>query len=58
MQAVTLAAILIEPENVSLRESFLDAPRELRKAALARLPRIKQLLDAHPQALHGFQGLK
>jgi hypothetical protein len=58
VQAATLAAILIEQDSVSLRESFGDAPRELRSAALARLPRIEVLLAEHPQALDGFRELR
>jgi hypothetical protein len=57
VQAVTLAAILIEQESMSLRESFRRAPRELRAAARSRLPRIEKLLVAHPQALDGFHEL-
>jgi hypothetical protein len=57
VQAVTLAAILIEQENVSLRESFRGAPQALRTAALSRLPRIETLLAQHPQALDGFRDL-
>jgi hypothetical protein len=55
VQAVTLGAILIEQDSVSLRESYRRAPRELRAAALSRLPRIEKLLVAHPQALDGFR---
>src|SRR5260370_21678593 len=58
VQAVTLAAILIEQDSASLRETFRHAPRELRKAALSRRPRIETLLAAHPQALDGFRELK
>jgi len=58
VQAVTLAAILIEQESVSLRDSFRDAPAELRKAAVARLPRIELLLSGHPQAQDGFRALR
>jgi hypothetical protein len=58
VQAVTLAAILIEQESVSLRESFRAAPRELRTAALLRLPRIETLLIEHPQALDQFRELQ
>jgi hypothetical protein len=57
VQAVTLGAILIEQDSVSLRETFRRAPRELRAAALSRLPRIEKLLVAHPQALDGFREL-
>jgi hypothetical protein len=58
VQAVTLAAILIEQESVSLRESFRAAPRDLRTAALSRLPRIETLLAEHPQALDQFRELQ
>jgi hypothetical protein len=58
VQAVTLAAILIEQENLPLHESFRGAPPALRSAALSRLPRIEALLAAHPQAIDGFRGLK
>jgi hypothetical protein len=47
VQAVTPAAILIEQGGVSLRESFLRAPQELRSAAHSRLPRVKALFVAH-----------
>ena len=57
VQALTLAAILIEQDSVPLRESFRGAPRELRTAALARLPRMEALLAAHPQALDAFHDL-
>ncbi len=58
VQAVTLAAILIEQDSVSLRESFAAAPQELRSAARARLPQIESLLAQHPQALDGFRELR
>jgi hypothetical protein len=58
LQAVTLAAILVEQGNTPLRESFRRAPRELRAAALSRLPRIETLLAPHPQALDRFRELK
>jgi hypothetical protein len=58
VQAVTLAAILIEQDSVSLRESFRAAPRELRTAAFSRLPRIESLLSEHPQARDEFRGLQ
>ncbi len=58
VQAVTLAAILVEQDSVSLRETFSRAPRVLRTAAISRLTRIETLLAAHPQALDGFRELK
>jgi hypothetical protein len=57
VQAVTLAAILVEQANVLLRDSFHDAPSELRSAATARMPKIRSLLAAHPQALEEFCAL-
>jgi hypothetical protein len=57
VQAATLAAILIEQDGVSLRETFRRAPRELRTAVTSRLPRIETLLAAHPQAVDGFREL-
>ncbi|MHB8475492.1 MAG: GSU2403 family nucleotidyltransferase fold protein [Steroidobacteraceae bacterium] len=58
VQAVTLAAILIEQDSVALHESFRSAPRELRAAALSRMPRIETMLAEHPQALDGFRELQ
>ncbi len=58
VQAVTLAAILIEQDSVSLHESFRSAPRELRTAALSRMSRIETMLAGHPQALDEFRELK
>jgi hypothetical protein len=58
VQAVTLAAILIEQDSASLRESFAGAPPELRSAALSRLSRIEILVAEHPQALDGFRELR
>jgi hypothetical protein len=58
VQAVTLAAILLEQDGVSLKESFSAAPAALRTATLSRLPRIQPLLDAHPETLDAFRSLK
>lgn len=58
VQAVTLAAIICEQDDASLRESFLDAPEKLRKSALSRLPRIEALLAEHPQTLDAFRALE
>jgi hypothetical protein len=58
VQAVTLAAILIEQDSEPLRESFRVAPRELRTAALFRMSRIESMLAEHPQVLDGFRELK
>jgi hypothetical protein len=58
LQAATLAAILVEQDGASLRESFRQAPKDLRDAALARLPGIEVLLTEHPQALDAFHEMK
>jgi hypothetical protein len=58
VQAVTLAAILVEQDSARLRESFQAAPEELRVAAIARLSRIEVLLAQHPQALEEFRMLQ
>ena len=57
VQAVTLGAILIEQESVSLRDSFIGAPRALRAAAKQRMSRVEKMLAGHPQALDGFREL-
>jgi hypothetical protein len=57
VQAVTLAALLVEQDSASLRQSFSAAPAALRTAALARLPRVQTLLEAHPQTLEEFGSL-
>jgi hypothetical protein len=57
-QAVTLAAVLIEQDGALLRESFSNAPRELRTAALSRLPRMATLLAEHPQVRDEFRELR
>ena len=58
VQAVTLAAILVEQDSVNLHESYLEAPQELRAATLSRIPRIRDLLRQHPQALDEFSALR
>ncbi len=57
LQAVTLAAILVEQESTDLQESYRDAPQALRAAALTRMPRIEMLLGQHPQALDALRTL-
>ena len=54
LQAVTLAAIVVEQESADLYESYRDAPKALREAALTRMPRVLALLGEHPQALDAF----
>jgi hypothetical protein len=58
VQAATLAAILVEQESALLRESYREAPRELRNAAHSRLPRLEKLLAEHPQARDEFRKLR
>lgn len=50
-QAATLAAILVEVDDVVLEQALSDTPREVRAAARSRMPSLKTLLHAHPQAL-------
>lgn len=57
VQAVTLAAVLVDQDGASLSDSFRDAPTALQSAALSRLPRITPLLGAHPETLDAFRSL-
>jgi hypothetical protein len=57
IQAVTLAAILVEQESVHIRESFRDAPTALRKAVFSRMARVDALLINHPQTADAFHEL-
>lgn len=50
LQAATLAAILVEQDGASLRDSLREAPDRLRSAARARRPALAKLLEAHPEA--------
>ncbi|MEO8923121.1 MAG: GSU2403 family nucleotidyltransferase fold protein [Caldimonas sp.] len=50
LQAATLAAILVEQDGASLRNSLRGAPDRLKSAALARRPALSKLLEAHPEA--------
>jgi hypothetical protein len=45
-------------EILQLRESFSNAPRELRTTALSRLPRIDAPLAEHPQVRDEFRELR
>lgn len=56
--AATLAAILIEQEGAVLRESYREAPRALRSAAISRLPRLERLLAENPRARDEFRKLR
>ena len=50
-QAATLAAILIEHDDMPFAESVRDVPAAILKAARSRLSSLRALLQAHPQAL-------
>jgi hypothetical protein len=56
-QAATLAAILVELQGASLRQSFADAPPPLQAAVLSRLPRLESQLEAHPETLDALRSL-
>jgi hypothetical protein len=55
IQAVTLAAVLVEQEDQALAESARDAPAAVRLAARKRLPTIRKALHAHPLALEQIE---
>jgi hypothetical protein len=57
IQAVTLAAIIVEQNGVILSDSFHQAPQALRAATMARIPRIHALLAQHPEARDAFGSL-
>lgn len=51
LQAATLAAVLVEHDDANLDEALADAPAEVRVAAQARLPALRELLAPHRQTL-------
>lgn len=55
LQAATLAAALVEDDHVNIVESAADVPAQLRNAARRRLPALRKLLMAHPQALEEIE---
>jgi hypothetical protein len=57
IQAATLAAIIVEQNGVILSDSFHQAPKALRAATMARVPRIHALLAQHPEARDAFGAL-
>jgi hypothetical protein len=57
IQAVTLAAIIVEQNGAILSDSFHQAPQALRAATMARIPRIQALLNQHPEARDAFGAL-
>jgi hypothetical protein len=54
-QAATLAAILVEVDDVVLEQTLSEIPQEVLAAARSRLPALKTLLQAHPQALEQME---
>ncbi|HJV60067.1 MAG TPA: GSU2403 family nucleotidyltransferase fold protein [Albitalea sp.] len=50
-QAATLMAVLVERDDLGLSATAAETPKELRDAARQRLPSLRLLLTAHPQAL-------
>jgi len=57
IQAATLAAIIVEKDGAILSDSFREAPRALREAAVVRMSRIHALLAQHPEARDAFGAL-
>ncbi|MEO6744656.1 MAG: GSU2403 family nucleotidyltransferase fold protein [Caldimonas sp.] len=55
VQAATLAAILVEQQDIVLADSFRAAPAALCSAARRRLPALRRLLAAHPQTLEQIE---
>ena len=51
VQAATLLAALVEDDHLSFVESAAEVPAQLRNSARRRLPALRKLLAAHPQAL-------
>jgi hypothetical protein len=58
IQAVTLAALLVEQDSANLSESYRAAPGALREATRTRFPRIQALLRQHPQVQEAFSDLR
>jgi hypothetical protein len=55
LQAATLTAVLVEQDDGRLGDALVDAPAEVRAAARARLPVLRELLALHPQALEAME---
>jgi hypothetical protein len=55
LQAATLAAVLVEQDDLLLGEALKDAPTDLVRAARARLPALRELLGLHPQTLAAIE---
>lgn len=55
LQAVTLAAILIEQEDETLGDSVADLPASMRGILRRRLPAVRRALAGHEQAKAAFE---
>lgn len=53
-QAAVLAAVLAETEDGALEQAAAAAPKEVLRAANARLPALRDLLAAHPTAIEAL----
>jgi hypothetical protein len=54
-QAAVLAAVLAESEEGALEEAAAEASQKLLQAAKARLPQVRELLEAHPAAVEQLE---
>jgi hypothetical protein len=54
-QAATLAAILVEVDDLVLEQSLSEAPRDVWAGARSRMPSLKAMLQSHPQALEQME---
>lgn len=54
-QAAVLAAVLAESEEGALEESAAEASQEVLRAAKARLPQVREILEAHPAAVEQLE---
>ena len=55
IQAATLAAVLVDQEEAHMDDVLPDAPAEVRAAAQARLPALRELLALHPHTLAAIE---
>ena len=55
IQAATLAAILVEQQDVELFESFGEVPAGMKPVVRKRLPALRRALAGHPQTLEQFE---
>jgi len=56
-QAATLAAVLVEVDDLSLERTLPEVPAEVVAAAKSRLPSLQALLQAHPQTLEQMEAV-